>query len=175
MKCNIYGWRVPVNIKALGEKANATRPEIEQIMFSMPSSMSEEEAEHQLYLIRKRIEKAVLAELINDFYICSLSSRSIIYKGMFLAEQVTEFYPDLDDKLFISDFAVYHQRYSLIHFQHELAQPFKVLAHNGEINTVRGNMNWMSCHEDRMESEFFENNVEDLKPVIAKEVQIIFL
>ena len=81
---------------------------------------------------------------------------------MFLAEQVTEFYPDLDDKLFISDFAVYHQRYSTNTFPTwRLAQPFRVLAHNGEINTVRGNMNWMSCHEDRMESEFFENNIED--------------
>ena len=170
MEYNIYGWRqVPVDIKALGEKANATRPEIEQIMFSMPSSMSEQEAERELFLIRRRIEKAVLAELINDFYICSLSSRSIIYKGMFLAEQVTEFYPDLDDKLFISDFAVYHQRYSTNTFPTwRLAQPFRVLAHNGEINTVRGNMNWMSCHEDRMESELFENNIEDLKPVIAK-------
>ena len=170
MEYNIYGWRqVPVDIKALGEKANATRPEIEQIMFSMPSSISEQEAERELFLIRRRIEKAVLAELINDFYICSLSSRSIIYKGMFLAEQVTEFYPDLDDKLFISDFAVYHQRYSTNTFPTwRLAQPFRVLAHNGEINTVRGNMNWMSCHEDRMESEFFENNIEDLKPVIAK-------
>ena len=88
---------------------------------------------------------------------------------MFLAEQVTEFYPDLDDKLFISDFAVYHQRYSTNTFPTwRLAQPFRVLAHNGEINTVRGNMNWMSCHEDRMESEFFESNIEDLKPVIAK-------
>ena len=88
---------------------------------------------------------------------------------MFLAEQVTEFYPDLDNELFISDFAVYHQRYSTNTFPTwRLAQPFRVIAHNGEINTVRGNMNWMACHEDRMESELFGNNVEDLKPVIAK-------
>ena len=88
---------------------------------------------------------------------------------MFLAEQVTEFYPDLDDKLFISDFAVYHQRYSTNTFPTwRLAQPFRVIAHNGEINTVRGNMNWMSCHEDRMDSDVFGDNVEDIKPVIAK-------
>ena len=113
----IYGWRqVPVDISALGEKALVTRPEIEQIMFSMPQDISEREAERQLYLIRRRIEKAVLAELVTDFYICSLSTRSIIYKGMFLAEQVTA-YPDLLDDLFVSNFAVYHQRYSTNTFQ----------------------------------------------------------
>ena len=166
----IYGWRqVPVDIAALGEKAMATRPEIEQIMFSMPQDLSEQEAERQLYLIRRRIEKAVLAELVTDFYICSLSTRSIIYKGMFLAEQVTAFYPDLLDELFVSNFAVYHQRYSTNTFPTwRLAQPFRVLAHNGEINTVRGNMNWMSCHEDRMDTAVFEGAVEDIKPVIAK-------
>ncbi|MGB0810739.1 MAG: class II glutamine amidotransferase, partial [Candidatus Puniceispirillaceae bacterium] len=156
-------------IAALGEKAMATRPEIEQIMFSMPQELSEQEAERQLYLIRRRIEKAVLAELVTDFYICSLSTRSIIYKGMFLAEQVTAFYPDLLDELFVSNFAVYHQRYSTNTFPTwRLAQPFRVLAHNGEINTVRGNMNWMSCHEDRMDTAVFEGAIEDIKPVIAK-------
>ena len=106
---------------------------------------------------------------MTDFYICSLSTRSIIYKGMFLAEQVTAFYPDLLDDLFISNFAVYHQRYSTNTFPTwRLAQPFRVLAHNGEINTVRGNMNWMSCHEDRMSTDVFGGDVEDVKPVIAK-------
>ena len=166
----IYGWRqVPVDIQALGDKANATRPEIEQIMFSMPADMSEEEAEIQLYLVRRRIEKAVLNELISDFYICSLSSRSIIYKGMFLAEQVTAFFPDLLDSRFVSSFAIYHQRYSTNTMPTwKLAQPFRVLAHNGEINTIRGNQNWMTCHEDRMETSLFGDMIEDLKPVIAK-------
>ena len=166
----IYGWRqVPVDVQALGEKANATRPEIEQIMFSMPADMSEEEAEIQLYLVRRRIEKAVMHELINNFYICSLSSRSIIYKGMFLAEQVTAFFPDLLDTRFISSFAIYHQRYSTNTMPTwKLAQPFRVLAHNGEINTIRGNQNWMTCHEDRMESSLFGNMIQDLKPIIAK-------
>ena len=166
----IYGWRqVPVDTSALGQKAKATRPEIEQIMCSMPEEMSQAEAERQLYVIRRRIEKAVLAELVTDFYICSLSTRSIIYKGMFLAEQVTAFYPDLLDERFVSNFAVYHQRYSTNTFPTwRLAQPFRVLAHNGEINTIRGNQNWMSCHEDRMESPHFEGVIEDLKPVVAK-------
>lgn len=166
---NIYGWRqVPVDIKALGAKAIATRPEIEQIMFSMPQEMDAVEAERQLYVVRRRIEKAVLKHLISDFYICSLSSRSIIYKGMFLAEQVTAFFPDLLDQRFISSFAIYHQRYSTNTMPTwRLAQPFRVLAHNGEINTIRGNQNWMSCHEDRMESSLFGSDIEDLKPLIA--------
>ena len=135
----------------LGDEANATRPEIEQIMFSMLAGLGEEEAERQLYVVRRRIEKAVTAELISDFYICSMSSRSIIYKGMFLAEQVTAFFPDLLDTRFISSFAIYHQRYSTNTMPTwKLAQPFRVLAHNGEINTIRGNQNWMTCHEERM-------------------------
>ncbi|MDP6219786.1 MAG: glutamate synthase large subunit, partial [Alphaproteobacteria bacterium] len=166
----IYGWRqVPVDIQSLGDKANATRPEIEQIMFSMPADMEEEDAERQLYVVRRRIEKAVIAELITDFYICSMSSRSIIYKGMFLAEQVTAFFPDLLDARFISSFAIYHQRYSTNTMPTwKLAQPFRVLAHNGEINTIRGNQNWMTCHEDRMASDLFGDAVEELKPVVAK-------
>ena len=166
----IYGWRqVPVDIDALGDKANATRPEIEQIMFSMPADMDEAEAERHLYVVRRRIERAVTAEQISDFYVCSLSSRSIIYKGMFLAEQVTAFFPDLLDERFVSSFAIYHQRYSTNTMPTwKLAQPFRVLAHNGEINTIRGNQNWMTCHEDRMASDVFGDSIEDLKPVIAK-------
>ena len=166
----IYGWRqVPVNIRALGAKASATRPEIEQIMFSMPADLDLVEAERQLYLVRRRIEKAVLSHMITDFYICSMSSRSIIYKGMFLAEQVTAFFPDLLDQRFVSSFAIYHQRYSTNTMPTwRLAQPFRVLAHNGEINTIRGNQNWMSCHEDRMASVLFGAEIEDLKPLIAQ-------
>jgi glutamate synthase (NADPH/NADH) large chain len=87
-------------------------------------------------------------------YIASLSCRSIIYKGMMLAEQVAEFYPDLKDERFESAFAIYHQRYSTNTFpQWWLAQPFRMLAHNGEINTLKGNVNWMKSHEIRMASQ----------------------
>ncbi|MEM9717073.1 MAG: glutamate synthase large subunit, partial [Pseudomonadota bacterium] len=107
----IYGWRqVPVDISCLGEKANATRPEIEQILLSNSKGVDEETFERELYVIRRRIEKA--ASGMKDFYICSLSCRSIIYKGMMLAEQVAVFYPDLMDERFESAFALYHQRYS---------------------------------------------------------------
>ncbi|SMH54900.1 glutamate synthase large subunit [Azospirillum agricola] len=165
----IYGWRqVPINVDIIGEKANATRPEIEQIIVGNTKGVSDEQFELDLYIIRNRIEKAVRGEQINDFYICSLSARSLIYKGMFLAEQLTTFYPDLTDERFESSFAIYHQRYSTNTFPTwPLAQPFRMLAHNGEINTLKGNVNWMKAHETRMEHPAFGAHMQDLKPIIG--------
>ncbi|MBT3793140.1 MAG: glutamate synthase large subunit [Rhodospirillales bacterium] len=164
----IYGWRqVPVNVGVIGEKANATRPEIEQIMIASKPGTSAEQFESDLYIIRRRIEKHVLAENINDFYICSFSCRSIIYKGLFLAEQVDQFYPDLLDERFVSSYAIIHQRYSTNTYPNwRLAQPFRTLAHNGEINTLRGNVNWMKSHETRIRSDVLGDHVSDIKPVI---------
>jgi glutamate synthase (NADPH/NADH) large chain len=164
----IHGWRqVPVNVDICGEKANASRPEIEQIIIANPRGVNEGQFENDLFVIRRRIEKRVADARINDFYICSLSCRSIIYKGMFLAEQCTSFYPDLLDARFVSNFAIYHQRYSTNTFPTwRLAQPFRVIAHNGEINTLRGNVNWMACHEPRMASDVFGELIEDIKPVV---------
>ncbi|WP_300531836.1 glutamate synthase large subunit [uncultured Mameliella sp.] len=164
----IYGWRhVPVNVDCLGEKANATRPEIEQIIISNAKGVDEETFERELYVIRRRIEKAAAAAGITQLYIASLSCRSIIYKGMMLAEQVAEFYPDLQDERFESAFAIYHQRYSTNTFpQWWLAQPFRMLAHNGEINTLKGNTNWMKSHEIRMASSAFGDMAEDIKPIV---------
>ena len=165
----IYGWRhVPVDISCLGEKANATRPEIEQILISNSKGVDEETFERELYVIRRRIEKAATAAGVSQLYLASLSCRSIIYKGMMLAEQVAEFYPDLMDERFESAFAIYHQRYSTNTFpQWWLAQPFRMLAHNGEINTLKGNMNWMKSHEIRMASATFGDTAEDIKPIVA--------
>ncbi|MCH8917396.1 MAG: glutamate synthase large subunit [Proteobacteria bacterium] len=164
----IYGWRqVPVNVGVIGEKANATRPEIEQIMIASNPGVGQDQFEGDLYIIRRRIEKRVLEEHIGDFYICSLSCRSIIYKGLFLAEQVDQFYPDLLDERFISSFAIFHQRYSTNTFPNwRLAQPLRMLAHNGEINTLRGNVNWMMSHETRMQSDAFGERIADIKPVV---------
>ncbi|SME93254.1 glutamate synthase (NADPH) large subunit [Tistlia consotensis] len=164
----IYGWRqVPVAVDVIGEKANATRPEIEQIMIANSKGETARRFERDLYVIRRRIEKAAEQESIKDFYVCSLSGRSIIYKGMFLAEQLSTFYPDLLDERFVSNFAIFHQRYSTNTFPTwRLAQPFRVLAHNGEINTLKGNVNWMKAHECRLGSEWFGELTEDLKPVI---------
>ncbi|WP_377191706.1 glutamate synthase large subunit [Ruegeria meonggei] len=165
----IYGWRhVPVDVTCLGEKANATRPEIEQILISNSKGVDEETFERELYVIRRRIEKAAAAAGISGLYLASLSCRSIIYKGMMLAEQVAVFYPDLMDERFESAFAIYHQRYSTNTFpQWWLAQPFRMLAHNGEINTLKGNTNWMKSHEIRMASATFGDHAEDIKPIIA--------
>jgi glutamate synthase (NADPH/NADH) large chain len=166
----IYGWRqVPVDVSVIGEKAQRTRPEIEQIMIAgpMPEERDMAEFEKDLYLVRRRIEKKVVAAQINDFYICSLSCSSIIYKGLFLAESLSVFYPDLTDERFESRVAIFHQRYSTNTFpQWWLAQPFRCLAHNGEINTIRGNKNWMKSHEIKMASLAFGERSEDIKPVI---------
>ncbi|MBO6601768.1 MAG: glutamate synthase large subunit [Roseicyclus sp.] len=164
----IYGWRhVPVDISVLGEKANATRPEIEQIIISNSKNVDEETFERELYVIRRRIEKAAAAAGVGQLYICSLSCRSIIYKGMMLAQDVAEFYPDLHDERFESAFAIYHQRYSTNTFpQWWLAQPFRMLAHNGEINTLKGNVNWMKSHEIRLSSSYFGDMAEDIKPIV---------
>ncbi|WJY22505.1 glutamate synthase large subunit [Fontisubflavum oceani] len=164
----IYGWRhVPVDVSVLGEKANATRPEIEQIIISNVKGVDEETFERELYVIRRRIEKAAAAAGVGQLYICSLSCRSIIYKGMMLAQDVAEFYPDLKDERFESAFAIYHQRYSTNTFpQWWLAQPFRMLAHNGEINTLKGNVNWMKSHEIRLSSSYFGDMAEDIKPIV---------
>ncbi|BCA59309.1 glutamate synthase large subunit [Sphingomonas sp. HMP6] len=166
----IYGWRqVPVDVSVIGQKGLATRPEIEQIMIAgpLPDDASAAEFEKNLYLVRRRIEKRVIAAQIQGFYICSLSCVSIIYKGLFLAESLSVFYPDLRDMRFESRVAIFHQRYSTNTFpQWWLAQPFRCLAHNGEINTIRGNKNWMLSHEIKMASLSFGEHSEDIKPVI---------
>lgn len=167
---HIHGWRqVPVVAEVIGDIASESRPEIEQVMIAGRPELDEQRTERDMYLIRRRIENAVRAKAINDFYICSLSSRSIIYKGLFKAEQLTAFYPDLLDERFISNFAVFHQRFSTNTAPAwHLAQPFRVLAHNGEINTLRGNINFMRSHEASFTCEAFKGVEDDLRPVIPE-------
>ncbi len=164
----IYGWRQPpVDVSVIGQKAKDTRPAIEQIMFRDARGRSTEEMERALYICRRRIERRAREAAIPSFYICSLNHQSLIYKGMFLAADIDNFYLDLRDPRFVSAFAIYHQRYSTNTFpQWALAQPFRQIAHNGEINTVRGNKNWMKSHEIRMVSEAFGDYTQDVKPVI---------
>ena len=165
----IYRWRqVPVNTTVLGMKAENNRPEIVQVIFkSNNKNLKDNELERELFVVRKKIEKQSNELKIKDFYISSFSSRSIIYKGMFLAEALSEFYPDLLDKRFISRFAIFHQRYSTNTFPSwDSAQPFRTLAHNGEINTLKGNINWMKIHEQDMSSKLFDD-INSLKPVIS--------
>ena len=165
---SIYGWRqVPVNPKVLGEKANLTRPEIAQVLFKHnDKNLTGKTLERKLYESRRKIENKAINNQLEGFYICSLSSKSIIYKGMFLAESIADFYLDLKDEKFISRFVIFHQRFSTNTAPSwDLAQPFRAVAHNGEINTFKGNYNWMKVHEQEMESPLF-NDIENLKPVI---------
>ena len=165
---NIYGWRqVPVNPSVLGEKAEITRPEIAQVLFKHNDrSKIGKNLEVKLYEARRIIEKEASKNNLNNFYICSFSSKSIIYKGMFLAEALSDFYVDLNDSRFISRFAIFHQRFSTNTAPSwDLAQPFRSIAHNGEINTLKGNINWMKIHEQEMFSPLFDD-MENLKPVI---------
>ncbi len=163
----IYGWRqVPIDPSVLGKTADQSRPEIAQVMFKKNEDLKTNDLERDLFETRKKIEKIARESQLKEFYICSFSSRSIVYKGMFLAEMLSEFYPDLNDKKLTSRFAVFHQRYSTNTFPSwDLAQPFRTLAHNGEINTLKGNINWMKIHEQDMSNSLFKN-VKDLKPVI---------
>ena len=166
----IHGWRqVPVRSDVIGEIANESRPEIEQILIAGKDGGDESRFELEMYFIRKRIEKAVRARAINDFYICSLSCRSIIYKGLFKAEQLTAFYPDLLDKRFVSSYALFHQRFSTNTAPAwHLAQPFRMIAHNGEINTLKGNINFMRSHEDTFHCDAFDGYEDDIVPVIPE-------
>ncbi len=165
---SIYGWRqVPVDPSVLGEKAEQTRPEITQVLFTYnDKKVVNKSLEQKLYETRRVIEKEALNNQLNNFYICSFSSKSIIYKGMFLAEALSDFYTDLKDERFTSRYAIFHQRFSTNTAPSwDLAQPFRSIAHNGEINTLKGNVNWMKVHEEEMFSPVFED-IENLKPVI---------
>ncbi len=169
---SIYGWRqVPVNLKVLGDKALQTMPEIIQVLFKHNDlNLLDKKLERKIYETRKKIENKAFQSSLNNFYISSISSKSIIYKGLYLAETISDFYLDLKDERFISRYAIFHQRFSTNTAPSwSLAQPFRAIAHNGEINTYKGNKNWMKVHEQEMSSPLFED-IENLKPVIQKGV-----
>ncbi|MEM7739713.1 MAG: glutamate synthase large subunit [Pseudomonadota bacterium] len=164
----LYGWRqVPIDETVIGDQAREARPEIEQVLFFDPQNRSSAEVARHLFIVRRRIENRLQAERLSDAYICSLSMEDVIYKGMFRAQDIDAFYHDLQDKDFSSSFAIFHQRYSTNTFpEWRLAQPFRMLAHNGEINTVRGNIRWMESHEPEMTSRAFGLHDDDVKPII---------
>ena len=128
----------------------------------------------ELYLVRRRLEKRIAKQQINGFYVCSLSFESIIYKGLFLAEQLSIFYPDLANHNFVSSYAVFHQRYSTNTFPSwGLAQPFRMLAHNGEINTIQSNLSWMKAREVDASSSFWKDDIEKLNHLLMMEFLIL--
>lgn len=168
----VLGWRdVPVDNRVIGETARGTEPTIRQV-FIESNCENNREFERKLYIIRKRTESEVDALIKRNaeyFYICSLSSRTIVYKGLFVAQQINSYYVDLDDINFKSAIAVVHQRYSTNTFPTwGLAQPFRYLAHNGEINTIRGNRNWMHAREGVLKSKIIGDELSKLFPIVRK-------
>ena len=137
------GWRsVPIDPEALGESARAAMPNIEQVFVNQPANFSSSQFELRLYAARRAAEKKIALD-DPQFYICSLSSKMIVYKGLVMPENLTTFYPELDDPGLESSLTVFHQRFSTNTAPTwNLAQPFRMLAHNGEINTIQGNRNW---------------------------------
>ena len=154
---------VPTNHDCLGESAAATEPAIKQLFVTGVSDDKVPVFERTLYIIRKKIEKRVKDK---DFYICSLSSKNIIYKGMLTSQQVRQYYPDLTNNYFTSGLALVHSRFSTNTFPTwSLAQPFRLLAHNGEINTIRGNRGWMQARESVLNSQAL-GDIRQISPIV---------
>ncbi len=158
--------RVPTNPEVLGEIARSAEPAIWQGLLIRPRGVGEDEFERTLYRARRRIEKAWEAAGL-EAYAVSLSSRTLVYKGLMLARDLADYYPDLADPYYQTSLALFHQRYSTNTFPAwRLAQPFRYLAQNGEINTLQGNVNWMKAREPELISHYWGEALEDLKPVI---------
>ncbi len=163
----LLGWRkVPVRSEALGHLSRHAQPAIRQVFIGRGDRIKDQpHFERKLYVIRKQIEHAV-RKLGYDFHIPSLSSKVMVYKGMFLAHQLETYFPDLTDADMHSALAIVHQRYSTNTFPTwDLAQPFRFLCHNGEINTLRGNLNWLKAREVLMASELFGEDLAKVFPV----------
>ncbi len=164
----LFGWReVPINIRLLGDKAASTLPRIEQVLIGRRHGLSDEEYERTLFLCRNEIEKRAADDRIQHFYIPSFSHRVVVYKGLLVSPSLEKFYKDLQSPDYETALCVYHQRYSTNTFPTwPLAHPFRMLAHNGEINTRRGNVNWMGAREAELEAGFWGADVDLLKPII---------
>ncbi len=166
----LLGWRsVPVDRSSMSELVTATEPVHRQIFIARPKGMSQDEFERKLYLARKVVSNAIHnAYKGRDIghYMVSLSSRTLVYKGMFLSYQVKAYYKDLSDPRCISALALVHQRFSTNTFPSwKLAHPYRMVAHNGEINTLRGNVNWMAARQASVSSPFYGDNISKLWPI----------
>ena len=161
------GWRVvPVNSDACGEQARESLPRIEQIFVSASTDMDDAEFNRHLFVARRRTEMA-LADLAEDFYVCSLSSEVILYKGLVMPGNLSTLFEDLQDEMLESSVAVFHQRFSTNTLpQWHLAQPFRYLAHNGEINTIQGNRNWAAARADKLRSDVLPE-LGELRPLVS--------
>jgi glutamate synthase (ferredoxin) len=170
----VLGWRVvPVRPEVLGIQARDNQPQIEQLL--VQATLPADELERSLYIARKRIQRLVMTAIpetpeLQDLYICSFSHRTIVYKGMVRSEVLGSFYTDLTNPLYRSSFAVYHRRFSTNTMpKWPLAQPMRILGHNGEINTLLGNINWMMAREAELAHPYWETCLDDLKPTVDPE------
>ncbi len=181
--CKVLAWRdVPINPDAIGHDARTVLPRIRQLFIATKNTENTKDMEYKelcdlcdrcgknpeasferrLYIVRRQIEKAT-----KSTYVCSCSSRTIVYKGLLLATQIERFYPDLSDPDFVSPFAIVHQRYSTNTFPSwELAHPFRAIAHNGEINALKGNLNALAAREASLASDLFGDELKKLLPVV---------
>ncbi len=168
------GWRnVPINTEILGELARKTLPVMRQCFIEASTDITNREMfERKLYLIRRIIDRRVRLEYKlnrSQYYVASFSCNTIIYKGMLTSKQLTAFYPDLNARDMESALALFHERYSTNTFPTwDLAQPFRMIAHNGEINTVKGNKNWMEARQMVMESHLYGKNLKRMLPIIME-------
>jgi glutamate synthase (NADPH) large chain len=169
--CKVLGWRdTPVNGDAIGREARSSQPYIEQLFIARPADLDEDAFERLLYRVRRRTENEICTSEIEDketFYVPSCSCRTIIYKGLMLAPQIEKFYFELANPLVTSALALIHQRFSTNTFPSwKLAHPYRYVAHNGEINTIRGNVSWMNARQSVLESPLFGDKINDLYPLI---------
>jgi len=167
----VLGWRdTPINGAAIGREARNSQPYIQQIFVGRGKGMNEDQLERKLYLVRKRAENEVAKSDLPEksfFYMPSFSCRTIVYKGLLLAPQIANFYPELSDPDVISALCLVHQRFSTNTFPTwQLAHPYRFIAHNGEINTLRGNVNWMHARQSVLESPLFGADIKKLFPII---------
>ena len=170
----LLGWRdVPIRSEGLGESVKIIEPVVRQVFIARgPLCQDQDGFERKLFVIRKQIENRVLNLGLSDgkmFYVPSFSSRTLVYKGMLLADQVGVFYSDLSDDRMVSALALVHQRFSTNTFPTwDLAHPFRMIAHNGEINTLRGNVNWMAARRHSMSSELLGEDLNKIWPLIGE-------
>ena len=168
----VLGWRdTPLNGNAIGRLARSSQPYIEQIFLRRGPEMDQDALERKLYVVRKRAENAISRigpEREGHFYVPSLSSRTIVYKGLLLAPQITDFYKELLDPDVASAMSLVHQRFSTNTFPSwQLAHPYRYVCHNGEINTLRGNINWMYARQSVLKSPLFGDDIKKLLPIIT--------
>ncbi|XP_024037306.1 ferredoxin-dependent glutamate synthase 1, chloroplastic/mitochondrial isoform X2 [Citrus sinensis] len=163
----VLGWRpVPVNTSVVGYYAKETMPNIQQVFVKVVKEESVDDIERELYICRKLIERAAALESCgNELYFCSLSNQTVVYKGMLRSEVLGLFYGDLQNELYKTSFAIYHRRYSTnTSPKWPLAQPMRLLGHNGEINTIQGNLNWMQSREASLKSPVWRGRENEIRP-----------